>query len=211
MDYPSLLLENAVNELSKLPGIGKRTALRYALYLLKHEEIVTKQLAESIVKLRHNIKFCEICNSISDNNTCFICEDMKRNHSLVCVVENIRDVMAIENTHQYNGVYHVLGGIISPIDGISAKDIDIEHLISRVRDGKISELILALPTTIEGDTTSFYINKIITKECSELLNKEIKISTIARGIAIGDNIEFADEITLGRSIINRLPFDEIYQ
>ncbi|MDR1005347.1 MAG: recombination mediator RecR [Bacteroidales bacterium] len=204
MDYPSLLLENAVSELSKLPGIGRRTALRFALHLLKNDPIVTSQLADSITKLRSEIKFCRICNSISDHETCFVCNDMKRNHGIVCVVENVRDVMAIENTHQYNGTYHVLGGIISPIEGIGAKDIDIEHLISRVREGGIEEIIMALPTTIEGDTTSFYINKM-------LIGCGVRVSAIARGVSVGDNIEFADEVTLGRSIANRLPFSEMYK
>jgi recombination protein RecR len=204
MNYPSILLETAVNELSKLPGVGKRTALRFALYLLKQDKIVAEQLSKSIIKMRNEIKFCEVCNSISDYNRCFICDNPSRNHSLICVVENVRDIMSIENTHQYNGVYHVLGGIISPIEGIGASDIAIEHLVNRVKEGGIEELIMALPTTIEGDTTSFYINKMLG-------NYNIKVSTIARGIAIGDNIEFADELTLGRSIINRLPFSEVYK
>ncbi|MDR0789708.1 MAG: recombination mediator RecR [Bacteroidales bacterium] len=204
MDYPSLLLENAVSELSKLPGIGKRTALRFALHLLKNDPLVTKQLADSITKLRQEIKFCQVCNSISDSDVCSICSETKRAHSIVCVVENVRDVMAIEHTHQYNGVYHVLGGVISPIEGIGAKDIDIEHLISRIKTTDIEEVIMALPTTVEGDTTSFYINKL-------LADSSIKVSTIARGVSIGDTIEFADEITLGRSIINRLPFSEMYK
>jgi recombination protein RecR len=204
MDYPSLLLENAVSELSKLPGIGKRTALRFALHLLKNDPSVTKQLADSILRLRQEIKFCEVCNSISDTDVCVLCSDVKRNRSVICVVENIRDVMAIEHTHQYSGVYHVLGGIISPIEGIGAKDIDIEHLIDRVKVGDIEEVILALPTTVEGDTTSFYINKMLS-------GSNIAVSTIARGVSIGDTIEFADEITLGRSIANRLPFSEMYK
>ncbi|MDR1846864.1 MAG: recombination mediator RecR [Bacteroidales bacterium] len=204
MDYPSTLLANAVSQLAKLPGVGNRTALRFALYLLKHEKETTFQLAESLVNLRSEIKFCMVCNSISDTDICEICSNKKRNSAIICVVETIRDVLAIENTHQYTGTYHVLGGIISPIDGISAADIDIEHLINRVRKGGIDEVILALPTTVEGDTTAFYINKL-------LQNCPISISAIARGVAIGDNIEFADEVTLARSITNRLPFNELYR
>ena len=200
MEYPSSLVENAVNELSKLPGVGKRSALRFALYLLKQPNQSTENLCYALNKMRTEIKYCKICYSLSDNDICSICSQPKRNHSQICVVENIRDILAIENTQQYQGVYHVLGGIISPIDGIGINDLTISQLIDRVRKKDIEEIILALPTTMEGDTTGFYINKLLQEF-------NIKVSTIARGIAIGDNIEFADEVTLGRSIINRIPFN----
>jgi recombination protein RecR len=200
MEYPSSLVENAVNELSKLPGVGKRSALRFALYLLKQPNQSTENLCYALNKMRTEIKYCKVCYSLSDNDICSICSQPKRNHSQICVVENIRDILAIENTQQYQGVYHVLGGIISPIDGIGINDLTISQLIDRVRKKDIEEIILALPTTMEGDTTGFYINKLLQEF-------NIKVSTIARGIAIGDNIEFADEITLGRSIINRIPFN----
>jgi len=200
MEYPSTLVENAVNELSKLPGVGKRSALRFALYLLKQPSQSTENLCNSLNKMRTEIKYCKVCYSLSDNDICSICSQEKRNHSQICVVENIRDILAIENTNQYQGVYHVLGGIISPIEGIGINDITINQLIERVRKNNIEEIILALPTTMEGDTTGFYINKLLQEF-------KVKVSTIARGIAIGDNIEFADEITLGRSIINRVPFN----
>ena len=200
MEYPSTLVENAVNELSKLSGVGKRSALRFALYLLKQPSQSTENLCNSLNKMRTEIKYCKVCYSLSDNDICSICSQEKRNHSQICVVENIRDILAIENTNQYQGVYHVLGGIISPIEGIGINDITINQLIERVRKNNIEEIILALPTTMEGDTTGFYINKLLQEF-------KVKVSTIARGIAIGDNIEFADEITLGRSIINRVPFN----
>ena len=200
MEYPSTLVENAVNELSKLPGVGKRSALRFALYLLKQPNQSTEKLCNSLNKMRTEIKYCKICYSLSDNDVCSICSQEKRNHSQICVVENIRDILAIENTNQYQGVYHVLGGIISPIEGIGINDITINQLIERVRKNDIEEIILALPTTMEGDTTGFYINKLLQEF-------NIIVTAIARGIAIGDNIEFADEITLGRSIINRIPFN----
>lgn len=200
MEYPSTLVENAVNELSKLPGVGKRSALRFALYLLKQPSQSTENLCFALNKMRTEIKYCKICYSLSDNDICSICSQEKRNHSQICVVENIRDILAIENTNQYQGVYHVLGGIISPIEGIGINDITINQLIERVRKNNIEEIILALPTTMEGDTTGFYINKLLQEF-------NITVTGIARGIAIGDNIEFADEITLGRSIINRVPFN----
>ena len=200
MEYPSSLVENAVNELSKLPGVGKRSALRFALYLLKQPNQSTENLCYALNKMRTEIKYCKVCYSLSDNDICSICSQPKRNHSQICVVENIRDILAIENTQQYQGVYHVLGGIISPIDGIGINDLTITQLIDRVRKKDIEEIILALPTTMEGDTTGFYINKLLQEF-------NVKVSAIARGIAIGDNIEFADEITLGRSIINRIPFN----
>ncbi|MCK9163282.1 MAG: recombination mediator RecR [Bacteroidales bacterium] len=203
MEYPSSLVENAVNELSRLPGVGKRSALRLALYLIKQPNQTTENLANAIIKMRTEIKYCNICYSLSDNDICSICSQDKRNHNQICVVENIRDILAIENTNQYKGVYHVLGGVISPIEGIGISDLTINQLIERVNKNPIEEIILALPTTMEGDTTGFYINKL-------LQGFDIKISAIARGIAIGDNIEFADEITLGRSILNRMPFNQIH-
>jgi recombination protein RecR len=199
MNYPSVYLENIINEFTKLPGVGSRTALRYALFLLSEDEKTSTQLADAIRQMRENIKLCKHCFSISDDDECEVCKDTKRNHSIVCVVENIRDVMAIENTNTYNGVYHVLGGIISPIEGISPNDIRIKELIERVSKEDIEEIILALPTTMEGDTTCFYINKLVK-------DMNVKVTAIARGVSIGDNIEFADEITLGRSIISRQPF-----
>ena len=204
MNYPSVHLENAINEFSKLPGVGKRSALRFALYLLNEDEKEAKSLAESIVKMKSEVKICKHCYSVSDEDECEVCRDTKRNHNIVCVVENIRDVMAIENTNSYSGVYHVLGGVISPIDGISAKDLTIKQLVERIYKEDIEEIILALPTTMEGDTTCFYINKLVK-------DMNITVSAIARGVSIGDNIEYTDQITLSRSIINRLPFDKIYK
>lgn len=201
---PSQILENVVEELSKLPGIGKRTALRFALHLLKQPIKETESLATALTNLVTEIKYCTKCHCISDNEICPICSNPKRNCTIVCVVENIQDVMAIENTGQFNGLYHVLGGVISPIDGIGINDINIASLITRVENENIKEVILALPTTMEGDTTNFYINK-------QLQKYDITISTIARGIAIGDNLEYADEITLGRSILNRIPFDNVFK
>ncbi|MBQ0112085.1 MAG: recombination protein RecR [Bacteroidales bacterium] len=203
MNYPSIYLENVINELSKLPGVGKRTALRFALHLLAEDEQETTRLAECLLNMKKEIKLCKHCYSISDNDVCEVCANEKRNHNIVCVVENIRDVMAIENTNQYQGVYHVLGGVISPVDGIGAKDIRMAELVERIAKENIEEIILALPTTMEGDTTCFYINKLVK-------DFNVKVSAIARGVAIGDNIEYADEITLGRSIANRMPFEKIY-
>jgi len=200
--FSSKLLEDAVYELSKLPGIGKRTALRLALHILKTEVKDVEALGNSIIKLRNEIRFCKICHNVSDTEVCTICSSPKRNLSMVCVVEDVRDVLAIENTNQFNGLYHILGGIISPIEGIGPHDLTIDSLIKKVGENSIAEVILALPTTIEGDTTNFYLFK-------KLNNKGAKISVIARGIAIGDELEYADEITLGRSIINRVPYDEI--
>lgn len=199
MNYSSKLLENAVNELARMPGIGRKTALRLALHLIRQDLQNVESFSQAILKMRNEIKRCTICHNISDNDTCDICANHKRDHSLVCVVQDIRDVMAIENTGQYNGVYHVLGGIISPIEGIGPEDLTIESLIVKAADGQIKEVIFALPTTIEGDTTNFYLSRRLT-------DLPILLSTIARGIAIGDDIEYADEITLGRSIVNRIPF-----
>lgn len=204
MEYTSLLLENAVNELAKLPGVGQRTALRFALHLLKQNEDNTLRLSKSLVDLVTEIKHCKRCNNLSDSEICSICANSERQSDIICVVENIREVMAIESTNQYKGLYHVLGGVISPIEGIGVGDIAIEHLIKRVEKENIKEIILALPTTMEGDTTSFYINKLL-----EPFN--IKISAIARGVAIGDKIEYADEQTLARSILNRRDFSDIYK
>lgn len=204
MEYTSLILENAVNELAKLPGVGQRTALRFALHLLKQNEDNTLQLAKSLISLVSEIKHCKRCNNLSDSEICSICANPQRQNDTICVVENIREVMAIESTNQYKGLYHVLGGVISPIEGIGVGDIAIEQLIKRVGQEDIKEIILALPTTMEGDTTSFYINKLLE-------NHNIKISAIARGVAIGDKIEYADEQTLARSILNRRDFSDIYK
>jgi len=200
-EYSSKLLENTVNELSRLPGIGKKTALRLALHILKDDELYAEKLGDAIVKMRREIKFCKRCNNISDNDLCEICTNHKRDENTICVVEDTRDVMAIENTAQFNGLYHVLGGIINPMEGIGPNDIAIRHLIERINTEEIKEIILALPATVEGDTTNYYIFKLV-KEFG------IKVTTIARGVAIGDELEYTDEITLGRSILNRLPFEE---
>ena len=204
MEYTSLILENAVKELAKLPGVGQRTALRFALHLLKQDENHTLQLAKSLIDLVSEIKHCKICNNLSDTEVCSICANPERQRDVICVVENIREVMAIEATNQYRGLYHVLGGVISPIEGIGVGDISIEQLVKRVEKEEIKEIILALPTTMEGDTTSFYINKLLEPY-------QIKISAIARGVAIGDKIEYADEQTLARSILNRRDFSDIYK
>jgi recombination protein RecR len=199
LNYSSKLLENAVNELARLPGIGRKTALRLALHLIRQDLQNVESFSQAILNMRTEIKRCSICHNISDNEVCDICSNHKRDHSIICVVQDIRDVMAIENTGQYNGLYHVLGGIISPIDGIGPEDLTIESLVLKAAEGLIKEVILALPTTIEGDTTNFYLSK-------RLAAYPLMLSTIARGIAIGDDIEYADEITLGRSIVNRVPF-----
>jgi len=200
MDYSSKILENAVYEVSQLPGIGKRTALRLVLHLLKQPVPQTVQLSEALLKLRTEVNFCSSCNNISDTALCEICANPKRDKSVVCVVEDIRDVMAIENTAQYQGLYHVLGGKISPMEGIGPQDLTIEPLLKKVRNGTINELIFALSSTMEGDTTNFYIYK-------QLEGMSVVTSTIARGIAVGDELEYADEVTLGRSILNRVPFE----
>lgn len=199
--FPSKLLENAVEEFAKLPGIGRKTALRLVLYLLRQETAVVEQFGNAIVQLRKEVKHCKICHNISDTATCNICSNPNRNESVICVVETIRDVLSIENTHQFNGRYHVLGGIISPMDGIGPSDLEIQSLVQRVQSGDIVEVILALSTTMEGDTTNFYLYK-------KLKNFEIKITTIARGVAVGGELEYTDELTLGRSIINRLNYSD---
>lgn len=201
MDFSSKLLENAVNEVSRLPGIGKRTALRLVLHLLKQPKEHTRYLAEAITRLRNEVKTCEKCHNISDTVLCDICQNPKRNTEIICVVEDIRDVMAIENTAQFRGLYHVLGGKISPIEGIGPQNLQIDSLIEKVKGGEVKELIFALSSTIEGDTTNFYIYKQIEKY-------NITTSTIARGISVGDELEYADEVTLGRSIVNRIPFEQ---
>jgi recombination protein RecR len=200
MEYSSKLLENAVYEMSQLPGIGKRTALRLVLHLLKQPTERTAFLAGALIKLREEINFCSSCHNISDTALCEICANPKRDNSLVCVVEDIRDVMAIENTSQYQGLYHVLGGKISPMEGIGPQDLNIGSLVQKVKSGEVKELIFALSSTMEGDTTNFYIYK-------QLEGLAITTSTIARGIAVGDELEYADEVTLGRSILNRVPFE----
>lgn len=198
--FPSRLLENAVNEFAKLPGIGRKTALRLVLHLLKQEKAEVDLFGYSLIQLRNEIKHCKTCHNISDTDTCSICSNPNRNTEEVCVVENIKDVMAIENTQQFSGLYHVLGGIISPMDGIGPSDLEINSLIDRVKSGKVKEVVLALSTTMEGDTTNFFIFK-------KLKDLNVKISTLARGVSIGDELEYADEITLGRSIKNRLDFE----
>lgn len=199
--FPSRLLENAVNEFAKLPGIGRKSALRLVLHLLKQDVQDVEIFGNSLIQLRSEIKHCKICHNISDTDVCSICANPTRNPALICVVENIKDVMSVENTHQFNGLYHVLGGIISPMDGIGPSDLEIESLVNRVNDGVAEEVILALSTTMEGDTTNFFIFK-------KLKNTNIKISTLARGVSIGDELEYTDEVTLGRSIVNRMSFED---
>ena len=200
-NIPSKLVERAVDELSKLPGIGRRTAMRLALHMLKQDEKDIEVLGRSLIDMRSNITYCRKCHNISDNELCNICSDHKRDHTTVCIVEDVRDVMAIENTSQYNGLYHVLGGIISPMEGIGPENLTIEKLIQRVREEDIRELIMALPTTIEGDTTNFYIYK-------QTKDTDVKVSTIAKGVSFGNDLEYADEVTLGRSIVNRTPYED---
>ena len=200
MNFPSKLLENAVNEMSQLPGIGKRTALRLILFLLQQPKNQTRDLSDSLVSLIENVILCKVCNNISDKELCDICLNSKRDKSIICVVEDIRDIMAIESTGQYLGVYHVLGGKISPIEGIGPNQLNINSLLDRVKNEEIDELIFALSATMEGDTTNFYIYK-------QLENIKVKITTIARGVSVGNELEYTDEVTLGRSIIKRVPFE----
>jgi len=200
MNYPSKLIEDAVNEIAKLPGIGKKTAMRLVLHLLKREEEATLSLAEALTQLRTQIKYCRHCHNISDAEVCAICTNPLRDRSLVCIVEDTRDVLAIENTSQYKGLYHVLGGIISPIEGVSPHDLHIDSLVKRIPESEIKEVILALSPTMEGDTTAFYLTR-------KLKPFQLKISTIARGIPIGGELEYADEITLGRSIMTRVAYE----
>jgi len=192
-------MERAVDELAKLPGIGRKTALRLALYMLKQKPSEVELLTEALVQMSQGIQFCKNCHNISDQEMCEICQNPKRDQSVICVVEDIRDIMAIENTSQFKGIYHVLNGIISPVEGIGPGDLNISTLITKVDEGKVEEIIFALPTTIEGDTTSYYIFK-------QLESKKIQVTTIARGVAIGDDLEYTDEVTLGRSILNRTPY-----
>ena len=202
--YSSTLLENAVNEFAKLPGIGRKTALRLVLHLLKQSEAEVDVFGNAFISLRREIVYCKVCHNISDTEVCHICSNPGRDHHTICVVENIKDVMTIENTQQYRGLYHVLGGIISPMDGVGPGDLEIESLVKRVPDEEIKEVILALSTTMEGDTTNFYIFR-------KLSLTNVKITTIARGIAIGDELEYADEVTLGRSIVNRVEFTNSFK
>jgi len=204
MEYPSILLENAVNEFSKLPGIGKKSALRLVLYLLRQKEEVAVALGQSLIDLRKNIRYCRVCHNISDAEVCAICANTNRDATTLCVVENVKELMAVENTLQFKGLYHVLGGIISPMEGVGPADLQIESLVERVSRGGVREVILALSTTMEGDTTNFYIFR-------KLAPFEVKVSIIARGISIGDELEYADEITLGRSIVNRTLFNEAFK
>lgn len=199
--YPSQLLEKAVGELSKLPGVGRKTALRLALHLLRQSTNEVETFASSVVNLRQNINYCTCCHNISDTPLCSICSNPHRNKALVCVVENIQDVMAVENTQQFKGLYHVLGGVISPMDGIGPSDLEIQSLVDKVAEGEVEEVIFALGSTMEGDTTSFYISR-------KLMPLRVKMSVIARGISVGNELEYTDEVTLGRSIINRTPFDK---
>jgi len=199
--YPSRLLESAVQEFSKLPGIGRKTALRLVLYMLRMEHDEVTRFTESLDRLKNEVKFCRVCHNISDQEVCPICSDDRRDASTICVVENIQDVMAVENTQQFAGLYHVLGGLISPMDGIGPSDLEIDSLVQRVAQGGIKEVVLALSSTMEGDTTNFYIFR-------KLSAFDVKVTIIARGIAVGNELEYTDEVTLGRSIQNRVPFEQ---
>ena len=199
--YPSQLLERAVQEFSKLPGIGRKTALRLVLYLLRQEADEVTQFANAVGRLKQEVKYCHLCHNVSDSDTCPICSDPRRDNTTICVVENIQDVMAIENTQQFNGLYHVLGGVISPMDGIGPSDLEIDSLVQRVSEGGVKEVILALSSTMEGDTTNFYIFRKLAPYA------DVRLSIIARGISVGDELEYTDEVTLGRSILNRTPFE----
>ena len=201
--YPSALLDKAVGEMAKLPGIGRKTALRLVLHLLRQDETQTDTLAQSLMEARHEIKRCRCCHNISDDELCPICSNPQRDKSMICVVENVQDVMAVEATQQFNGLYHVLGGVISPMDGIGPNDLEIDSLVERVGEGDVSEVILALASTMEGDTTNFYITR-------RLAQTGVKVSMIARGISVGDELEYTDELTLGRSILNRTLFSDTF-
>jgi len=198
-NYSSVLLQNAVENLTRLPGIGKKTALRLALHLLKQPPVFAEALGDSILKLRNEIKYCSVCNNISDSEICYICSNEKRDHQTLCIVEDIRDMLAIENTGQYKGVYHILGGIISPIEGIGPADLSIGPILEKAATGNFKEIIMALPATVEGDTTNYYLFKMLKQF-------DINISVIARGIPVGDELDYTDEITLGRSILMRQPY-----
>lgn len=199
--YPSTLLENAVDELSALPGVGRKTALRLSLYLLRREPEYAERLGTALQALRRDVKYCRTCHNICDTDLCDICADTSRDRSTVCVVENVKDVMTVENTAQFRGLYHVLGGIISPIDGIGPADLEIDSLVKRVAEGEVREVVLALSTTMEGDTTNFFIYR-------KLSTYPVRVTVIARGVSIGDELEYADEVTLGRSILNRVEFND---
>ncbi|MBO4721733.1 MAG: recombination protein RecR [Muribaculaceae bacterium] len=203
-EFASRLLENAVSEFAQLPGIGRKTALRLVLYLLKQNEEVATRFGESIIKLRKEIRYCHVCHNISETETCPICANPSRDRSTVCVVENVKDVMSIENTGQHHGLYHVLGGLISPMDGIGPQDIEIESLAERVKSGEVKEVILALSATMEGDTTNFYIYRKLAPY------PDVKITILARGVSVGNEIEYTDELTLGRSILNRTLFSDSF-
>ena len=204
MNFPSTLLENAVNEFSKLPGVGRKTALRLVLFLLRQDTSAVETFGNAMITLKREVQYCRTCHNISDTEICQICSTPSRDSQTVCVVENIRDVMAVENTQQFKGLYHVLGGIISPMDGIGPNDLQIESLVERAKSGEIQEVILALSATMEGDTTNFYIFR-------KLAPYNIKITTIARGVSIGDELEYTDEVTLGRSILNRTNFTDSFK
>jgi len=199
--YPSKLLENAVDEFAKLPGIGRKTALRLVLYLLRQNQSEVETFGNALITLRNDIKHCKVCHNISDTETCYICNNPNRTNEVICVVETIREVLSIENTHQFNGKYHVLGGVISPMDGVGPNELEIASLVDRVSAGDVSEVILALSTTMEGDTTNFYIYK-------KLKQFEVKVTTIARGVSVGGELEYTDELTLGRSIVNRINYSD---
>ena len=198
--YPSRLLEKAVDEFMRLPGIGRKTALRLVLHLLRQDKADVERFAASVAEMRRNVMFCSVCHNVSDTEICPICANPKRDRTTVCVVENVQDVMAVENTQQFNGLYHVLGGVISPMDGMGPGDLEIDSLAERVAAGGVGEVILALSPTMEGDATNFYISR-------KLAPYDVRLSVIARGIAVGDELEYADEVTLGRSLVNRTPFD----
>lgn len=197
--YPSILLDKAVGEFAKLPGIGRKTALRLVLHMLRqtNEDVMT--FADALSRLKREVKYCKVCHNISDTDVCSICSDSRRDGSVICVVENVQDVMAVENTQQFHGLYHVLGGVISPMDGVGPADLEIDSLVERVSQGGVKEVILALSSTMEGDTTNFFISR-------KLAQYPVKLSVIARGISVGDELEYTDEVTLGRSILNRTPF-----
>lgn len=203
-EFASSLLENAVSEFAKLPGIGRKTALRLVLYLLRQNESASISFGEAIIKLRKEIKYCNRCHNISESEVCPICSNPARDTSVICVVENVKDVMSIENTHQHRGLYHVLGGLISPMDGVGPQDIEIESLVERVKEGDVKEVILALSATMEGDTTNFYIFRKLA------VFPEVKITILARGMSVGNDIEYTDELTLGRSILNRTLFSDSF-
>ena len=203
-EFASSLLENAVSEFAKLPGIGRKTALRLVLYLLRQNENASISFGEAIIKLRKEIKYCNLCHNISESEVCPICSSPLRDTSSICVVENVKDVMSIENTHQHHGLYHVLGGLISPMDGVGPQDIEIDSLVERVKSGDVKEVILALSATMEGDTTNFYIFRKLAQY------QNLKITMLARGMSVGNDIEYTDELTLGRSILNRTLFSDSF-